>query len=87
MAANALVTTRINESIKNEAASVLEEMGLTISDGMRLFLMKVAKEKTLPFDIWKPSGETLQAIEDMKAGNLETVTIEQLRQEIKDLTR
>ena len=59
MAANALVTTRINESVKQEAAEVLASMGLTVSDAVRLLLTKVAKEKALPFEIWQPNAETV----------------------------
>lgn len=64
MAANALVTTHINEKIKHEAMEVLAIMGLTISDAVLLLLTKVAKEKTLPFDIWQPNAETIAAMEE-----------------------
>lgn len=64
MAANALVTTRINESIKLEAAEVLAGMGLTVSDAVRLMLTKVAKEKALPFEIWQPNEETIAAMQE-----------------------
>jgi len=38
MAANALVQTRIDGAIKDEAAVVLSAMGLTVSDAVRLML-------------------------------------------------
>src|SRR5665213_3210791 len=49
--ANAVVRARINEKVKNQAAAVLETMGLTVSDAFRLLLVKVAAEKTFPFEI------------------------------------
>lgn len=49
MAANALVRARIDETLKDQAADVLAEMGLTISDLIRITLTKVAREKALPF--------------------------------------
>lgn len=64
MASNALVTTRINESIKHEATEVLATMGLTVSDAVRLLLTKVAKEKSLPFEIWQPNAETITAMQE-----------------------
>ncbi|GAA4999333.1 type II toxin-antitoxin system RelB/DinJ family antitoxin [Acinetobacter puyangensis] len=64
MAANALVTTRINENIKHEATEVLATMGLTVSDAVRLMLTKIAKEKALPFEIWQPNAETIAAIQE-----------------------
>ena len=72
MASNALVTTRINENIKHEASEVLATMGLTVSDAVRLMLTKVAKEKSLPFDLWQPNAETIAAMEEARKGNLET---------------
>lgn len=79
MAANALVTTRINESVKQEAAEVLASMGLTVSDAVRLLLTKVAKEKALPFEIWQPNAETVAAMQAASAGQLEVVTLDQLQ--------
>lgn len=79
MAANALVTTRINESVKQEAAEVLASMGLTVSDAVRLLLTKVAREKALPFEIWQPSTETIAAMQAARAGQLEAVTLDQLQ--------
>lgn len=49
MAANALVQTRIDADIKERAAAVLESMGLTVSDAVRILLTRVAKEGALPF--------------------------------------
>jgi DNA-damage-inducible protein J len=71
MAANALVTTRINENIKHEAAEVLANMGLTVSDAVRLMLTKVAREKSLPFELWQPNAVTIAAMQEARTGNLE----------------
>ena len=48
MAANALVQTRIDAAVKERAAAVLDNMGLTISDAVRILLTRVAKEGALP---------------------------------------
>lgn len=48
MAANALVQTRIDAEIKDRAAAVLEGMGLTVSDAVRILLTRVALEGGLP---------------------------------------
>jgi len=70
MSANALVTTRINEDIKKEASVVLDAMGLTVSDAVRLLLTKIAREHALPFDPLIPNEETIQAMKDARSGNL-----------------
>jgi len=70
MAANALVTTRIDGSVKEEAAAVLAAMGLTVSDAVRLMLIKVAREHALPFDPLIPNAETIEAMKEARRGGL-----------------
>ena len=70
MTTNALVTARIDESIKQEASLVLEKMGLTVSDAVRLMLTRIAREQTFPFDIRIPNEETIQAMQEARAGGL-----------------
>ena len=79
MAANALVQTRINENIKKEAAIVLASMGLTVSDAVRIMLTRVAHDKALPFEPLRPNAETIAAMEEARAGNLESVTLAELQ--------
>jgi DNA-damage-inducible protein J len=50
MAANAIVQARIDATVKAQAAAVLDNMGLTVSDAVRILLTRVAKEGALPFD-------------------------------------
>lgn len=45
---NSLVQARIDSDIKNRAAEVLESLGLTLSDAVRMLLTRVAKEGGLP---------------------------------------
>ena len=68
--ANAVVRARINEKIKNQAAAALETMGLTVSDAFRLLLIKVASEKTLPFEIHTPNAVTVTAMKAGKRGEV-----------------
>jgi DNA-damage-inducible protein J len=49
MAANALVQARIDNDVKERAAMVLGELGLTISDAVRILLTRTANEGVLPF--------------------------------------
>lgn len=78
MAANALVTTRIDGQIKAEAALVLSAMGLSISDAVRLLLTKIAREHALPFEAFTPNAETIEAMLEARRGGLESAaTIEE----------
>jgi DNA-damage-inducible protein J len=49
MPANALVQTRIDPAVKERAAEVLEEMGITLSEAVRILLTRTANEGALPF--------------------------------------
>lgn len=72
MSANALVQTRINREIKDEAAVVLEAIGLTVSDAVRLMLTRVAREKALPFEPLIPNEVTIAAMREAQEGKLES---------------
>ena len=67
MASNAFVRARIDEHLKDEAAAVLAEMGLTVSDLVRMTLTRVAKDKALPFELKVPNAETRAAMEESRA--------------------
>lgn len=70
---NSTVQIRINEKTQQEAAIVLAEMGLTISDIFSMLLTRIACEKILPFELLTPNEQTLAAIEAARKGNLITI--------------
>jgi DNA-damage-inducible protein J len=51
MAASALVQTRIDPAVKERAAAVLGEMGISVSDAVRILLTRTANEGALPFSL------------------------------------
>lgn len=73
MATNSVVRARIDEHIKEEAAAVLAAMGLTVSDAFRIMLIRVAKEKALPFEPLVPNAKTIKAMKEARRGKLTTV--------------
>ena len=68
MAANALVQTRIDGTVKEKAAAVLATIGLTVSDAVRLLLTRVAREKALPFEPLVPNAATIEAMKEARRG-------------------
>jgi len=74
MPENAVVRARIDERVKEEAASVLAAMGLTISDAFRLLMVRVARDKALPFEPLVPNDETIAAIKAARRGEVTKVT-------------
>lgn len=57
MAANALVQTRIDPEVKERAAAVLGELGITVSDAVRILLTRTANEGALPFSLARDAAE------------------------------
>ncbi|MDA9438827.1 damage-inducible protein [Bradyrhizobium sp. CCBAU 51745] len=51
MASNALVQTRIDADVKEKATAVLENVGLTVSDAVRILLTRTADEGMLPLEL------------------------------------
>ncbi|MFY9641459.1 MAG: type II toxin-antitoxin system RelB/DinJ family antitoxin [Rhodomicrobium sp.] len=72
MSENAVVRARIDPRIKEEASAVLAAMGLTVSDAFRIMLTRIAREKALPFEPLVPNEETIAAMREARAGNLES---------------
>ena len=70
MAESAVVRARIDERTKAEASAVLAAIGLTVSDAFRLLMVRVAKEKALPFEPLTPNAKTIRAMREARAGKL-----------------
>jgi DNA-damage-inducible protein J len=62
MATTTMVHVRVDEQIKAQATETLAAMGLTISDAVRVFLMRVVAEQQMPFAIKAPNAETRAAM-------------------------
>lgn len=45
------VNFRIDDDVKADAEKALKEMGLTMSTAINMFLIKVGREKRIPFEI------------------------------------
>lgn len=67
MAANAYVRARIDSSIKDSAALVLDSLGLTTSDVIRIVLTRIARDKALPVELTRPNARTIAAMEEARA--------------------
>jgi DNA-damage-inducible protein J len=68
MTADAIVRARIDHATKARAAAALEAMGLSISDAIRLLMLRVADEKRLPFDVKVPNAESIRAMNELHQG-------------------
>ena len=62
MATTTMVHVRVDEQVKAQATETLAAMGLSISDALRVFLMRVVADKQMPFALRAPNAETLAAM-------------------------
>ena len=68
MAASTYVRARIDSETKEKATDALEAMGLSVSDAIRLLMLRVADEKRLPFEVRVPNAATRKAIAELESG-------------------
>jgi DNA-damage-inducible protein J len=68
MSANSVVRARIDEHTKQEATAVLQAMGLTVSDAVRLMMVRIANDKALPFNPLVPNADTIEAMKAARRG-------------------
>ncbi|MCY0389939.1 type II toxin-antitoxin system RelB/DinJ family antitoxin [Robbsia sp. Bb-Pol-6] len=62
MATTTMVHVRVDETVKAQATETLAAMGLTVSDAIRVFLMRVVADKELPFAIKAPNAASSAAM-------------------------
>jgi DNA-damage-inducible protein J len=72
--ADTYVRARIDSGTKVLATKALEAMGLTISDAIRLLMLRIATEHRLPFDVKVPNATTRKVLEQLEAGKAKKVT-------------
>jgi DNA-damage-inducible protein J len=63
-----MVHIRVDEQIKEKAAETLAAMGLSVSDAVRMLLVRVVAEQALPFDVRIPNAKTVAAMQELKDG-------------------
>ena len=66
--ADTYVRARIDTATKERAAEALEAMGLSISDAIRLLMLRIADERRLPFDVKVPNAATREAMAELESG-------------------
>ena len=67
MSTTAMVHVRVDEQIKEQATEALAAMGLSVSDAVRVFLMRVVAEQQMPFALKVPNAETRAAMAEADA--------------------
>ncbi len=69
-----MVHVRLDEKTKQRAAKALAGMGISVSDAVRMLLVRVAAEKALPFDVKVANPTTVKAMRAADKGNGKRLT-------------
>ena len=68
MGTETVVCARIDSDTKARASEALAAMGLSVSDVIRMVLVRVAEEKRLPFSVQVPNLTTVEAMRELEDG-------------------
>ncbi len=68
MRRDTVVRAKIDSDTKGRATEALRAMGLSVSDAIRLLLIRVADEQRLPFAVQVPNAVTVTAREELARG-------------------
>lgn len=84
MALDATVRARVDSKLKEETEKILNEIGLTTSQAITIFLKGVQRERGIPFELKIPNETTLKAMQEAKEGIGETISFEEFMKETKE---
>lgn len=62
------VRARIDADTKERATEALEAMGLSVSDAIRLLMLRIADERRLPFEVKVPNSVARKALAELEGG-------------------
>jgi DNA-damage-inducible protein J len=68
VSADSIVRARIDTDTKERAAAALSAMGLSISDAIRLLMLRIAEEQRLPFAVEVPNARSRRAMSELSEG-------------------
>lgn len=89
--ASTLVQIRVDEDLKNEAASIYERLGLDLPTAIRVFLKKSVEESGIPFSLKVEKKVSLQEgkkafrrlRKEAKKNGLQKMSLDEINAEIR----
>lgn len=64
----ATISTRIEPELKAKAERILQGVGLTSAEAVRIFYTQICLKRGLPFEVKLPNKETLKAMREADMG-------------------
>ncbi|MDB5522772.1 MAG: addiction module antitoxin, RelB/DinJ family [Rhizobium sp.] len=68
MSSDTVVRARIDSVTKEKATETLARMGLSVSDAIRILMMRIAADEEFPFPIKTPNAKTRAAMAELGDG-------------------
>ncbi|MCI5210452.1 MAG: type II toxin-antitoxin system RelB/DinJ family antitoxin [Candidatus Electrothrix sp. ATG2] len=68
MVKTATIQARINPEVKQEAQKILNQLHMTMSEAIALYLTQITLHKGIPFEIKIPNEITEKTLRDSEAG-------------------
>lgn len=89
MAKTETLHIRVKPNVKQKAEKTLNDLGLSISEAINVFLNQIILYDGIPFEIRKPkiNMETLKAIEDTKEGKNLSKTFDNIDEMFEELDK
>ena len=80
---------RVEPDVKIKAEETLNDLGLSITEAVNVFLNQVILHDGIPFKIEKPkyNKETIQAMEDVKSGKNLSKTFDSVDEMFEELDK
>ena len=75
MGKSAVIQTRINPELKSKAQKILNELNITMSEAISIYLKQIILHNGIPFEIKIPNKLTAEALKKSEEGkDLHTVS-------------
>lgn len=83
----AQISVRVDDETKRDAEQVCEEIGMSISTAINIYLKRLAREGRIPFEVKadRPNKETIEAMEDVLYGRNLGKTFTSVEELMEDL--
>ena len=80
---------RVKPDVKEKAEETLNDLGLSITEAVNVFLNQVILQEGIPFKIEKPryNKETIQAMEDVKNNKNVSKTFDTVEEMFEELDK
>ena len=83
----AQISIRVDDEVKQNAEQVCEEIGMSISTAINIYLKRLGREGRIPFEVKadRPNKETIEAMEDVLQGRNLGKTFTSVEELMEDL--